>query len=269
MSDPSPSQRPDSRPEKLGDSQGSLAGQSWSGSVASRETVASYSLSVLSRIAEEQAHLVKSLSSCAIQSTMEVSNLKEQNDLLEAQNRHLIMQLGSAGEQGRCSGLYERSISLSSLPPPEDWAIGRSVVIDNVTSATSVSGTIASNYSPSERFRVASQPGSKTYQAPLPEAKRQVESQWSQVWSSFAFLCTALIPSFLIRKEGIEAKQAWHEKVAIVDIMILTCAVFFGVFGFVPLYFCRASDLYTFDQIWEQDGAAWSVIYGTIYDMKP
>ena len=269
MSDPSPSQRPDSRSETWGDSQGSLAGQSLSGSVASRDTsVASYSLSVLSRIAEEQAHLVKNLSSCAIQSTMEVNKLKEQNDLLQAQHRHLLMQLGSGGEQGR-PGLYEQSNSFSSLPPPEDWAIGRSVVIDNITSATSVSGTIASNYSPSERFRVGSQPDSKMYQTPLPEAKRQVESQWSQVWSSFAFLCTALIPNFLIRREGKEAKQAWREKVAIVDIMIFTCAIFFGVFGFVPLYFCRASDIYTFDQIWEQDGAAWSVIYGTIYDMKP
>jgi hypothetical protein len=59
------------------------------------------------------------------------------------------MEVGKLKEQNQQpSGLEEQPIPLF---PPDDWDIGRSVVIeDNVTSVT---GTIASNNSPSERFR--------------------------------------------------------------------------------------------------------------------
>jgi hypothetical protein len=40
-----------------------------------------------------------------------------------------------------------------------------------------------------------------------------------------------------------------------------------GGIGFLPIYFCRQSDLYTQEEIWKQQGEAWITIFGKIYNM--
>jgi len=56
--------------------------------------------------------------------------------------------------------------------------------------------------------------------------------------------------------------------VTICVIALLVSAGFVGGIGFLPIYFCRSSDLYTQQEIWKQSGEAWITIFGTIYNMK-
>ena len=50
-------------------------------------------------------------------------------------------------------------------------------------------------------------------------------------------------------------------------IALLTSAAMVGGIGFLPIYFCRPSGLYTYQEIWKQQGEAWTTMFGTIYDM--
>ena len=112
--------------------------------------------------------------------------------------------------------------------------------------------------------------GNKTYADPLPERTgiEQRTSCASRFWASFACACTFFVPNFLICRSGPAAKQAWREKITICVIAVFVSAVFVGVFGFVPLFFCTETSTYTFQDIWAKDREAWTVIHGTIYDMK-
>ena len=76
------------------------------------------------------------------------------------------------------------------------------------------------------------------------------------------------VPNFLICKSGPAAKQAWREKIALCIVVFWVSAFFVGLFGFIPLFFCTETDTYTFQDIWAKDREAWTVIHGTIYDMK-
>lgn len=51
-------------------------------------------------------------------------------------------------------------------------------------------------------------------------------------------------------------------------LMFLSSAIVVGGIGFLPIYFCRNSGLYTKEDIWQQKGKAWVVIFGKVYDMK-
>ena len=117
---------------------------------------------------------------------------------------------------------------------------------------------------------LASKRGGKGYAAPLPEATGGGKGTTcgSRCWASFAFACTFFVPDFLICKSGPGAKQAWREKVALCVCAVLVSAFFVGFFGFVPLFFCSETDTYSFRDIWSKDREAWTVIHGTIYDMK-
>ena len=110
----------------------------------------------------------------------------------------------------------------------------------------------------------------KKYAAPLPEPTGvdRGTSCGSRCWASFAFACTFFVPNFLICKSGQAAKQAWREKVALCIVVFWVSALLVGLFGFVPLFFCTETDTYTFQDIWAKDREAWTVIHGTIYDMK-
>lgn len=100
----------------------------------------------------------------------------------------------------------------------------------------------------------------------VPQSKG--ESCGSRFWKSFAWLCTFFIPSCCIMRRGGEAKQAWREKVAICVVMMLASACFVGVFGFIPLFVCQEEKIYRWEDIWAQTDEAWTVIDGTVYDMK-
>ena len=110
----------------------------------------------------------------------------------------------------------------------------------------------------------------KNYAAPLPEPTGgdKGTSCGSRCWASFAFACTFFVPNFLICKSGPAAKQAWREKIALCIVVFWVSAFFVGLFGFIPLFFCTETDTYTFQDIWAKDREAWTVIHGTIYDMK-
>lgn len=114
---------------------------------------------------------------------------------------------------------------------------------------------------------------------PLPVAKPAVVRPPLQVsekkgnllsrrwWRSFARICTFLVPDCLISGNS-EAKQAWREKVAIFFVMIFTSAFFVGGFGFAPLIICEEETIYTWEDIWQQQKEAWTVVHGVIYDME-
>ena len=110
----------------------------------------------------------------------------------------------------------------------------------------------------------------KAYADPLPERTgiEQRTSCASRCWASFAFACTFFVPNFLICRPNQGAKQAWREKITICAIAVFVSAIFVGLFGFVPLFFCTETSTYTFQDIWAKDREAWTVIHGTIYDMK-
>jgi len=81
---------------------------------------------------------------------------------------------------------------------------------------------------------------SKKYTPSLPEPKKDDgDSCTARWWPGFSFLCTCLIPSCLICKDGKAAKLAWREKLTIFEIMIVLDLVFLVIFGVIPLYFCR------------------------------
>ena len=98
----------------------------------------------------------------------------------------------------------------------------------------------------------------------------------SRFWSSFSRTCTFFIPDCLIRREGAAAKQAWREKIAICVVATAVSGLCVGGFGFLPLFLCKEDRLFTWQDIHNQnDGVltmhreAWTVIHGTIYDVKP
>ena len=110
---------------------------------------------------------------------------------------------------------------------------------------------------------------------PLKIPQRQ-ETCGSKVWATFAVICTSFIPNMFICKNGSAAKLAWREKVATCVVMFLTSVVFVGGFGFVPLFFCKETTLYSWEDIWSQNSGvfsfhrdAWTVINGIIYDVEP
>ena len=58
------------------------------------------------------------------------------------------------------------------------------------------------------------------------------------------------------------------EKVLLCMLMLLASAMVVGGIGFLPLYFCRNSGVYTKEDIWQQEGAAWVTIFGKVYEMN-
>lgn len=50
--------------------------------------------------------------------------------------------------------------------------------------------------------------------------------------------------------------------------MFLSSAMVVGGIGFLPIYFCQNSGVYSKEDIWKQKGAAWVTIFGKVYDMN-
>lgn len=65
-----------------------------------------------------------------------------------------------------------------------------------------------------------------------------------------------------------DALRNEREKVVLCLIMFLSSALVVGGIGFLPIYFCRNSDVYSKEEIWQQHGESWIVMFGKIYDMK-
>lgn len=50
--------------------------------------------------------------------------------------------------------------------------------------------------------------------------------------------------------------------------MFLSSAMVVGGIGFLPIYFCRNSGVYSKEDIWKQEGEAWITIFGKVYEMN-
>ena len=239
----------------------------------------------LFKVVQKQAEMVNSLTTNNMANTAELERMRKENDRLHKK-------LSKA--QKKLSG---RSVSFAStLTPhsvetelfdihgnnnPSSCARNDSIkAYDNDASTDSSNHyRTASNVAKSAppvlkknglKSNKRGNEGKRAYASPLPERTgiEQRTSCASRFWASFAFACTFFVPNFLICRSGPAAKQAWREKITICAIAIFVSAIFVGLFGFVPLFFCTETSTYTFQDIWAKDREAWTVIHGTIYDMK-
>ena len=239
----------------------------------------------LFKVVQKQAEMVNSLTTNNMANAVELERMRKENDRLHRK-------LSKA--QKKFSG---RSVSFAStLTPHSVETEGYDIHDNNDPSSGARNDTLkaydsdastddGNHYRTSSNVAKSAPPvlkkngrksnkrgndGKKAYADPLPERTgiEQRASCASRFWASFAFACTFFVPSFLICRSGPAAKQAWREKITICAIAVFVSAIFVGLFGFVPLFFCTETSTYTFQDIWAKDREAWTVIHGTIYDMK-
>lgn len=105
-----------------------------------------------------------------------------------------------------------------------------------------------------------------TLQDSLDAPLKQRDFTTRRLWRSFAQISTFFVFDCCIGGSK-EAKQAWREKIAICVIVLLTSALVVGTFGFLPLFICPDEPIYTYQDVWERNNAAWSAIHGAWYDM--
>jgi cytochrome b involved in lipid metabolism len=88
----------------------------------------------------------------------------------------------------------------------------------------------------------------------------------SKLWECFANFVTLPVHDYCICKDGIEAKKAWREKVAIFIIFLFVSAVLVGAVSLVPMFFCNESEeFYAMNQVVEN---GWTTIFGKVYNLE-
>ena len=211
----------------------------------------------LFQVVQKQAEMVSSLTTNNMANAAELERMRKENDRL-----HRKLSKAQKNFPGR-------SVSFASTLTP--YSVETELCGDKKDDNDKAAPPVLKN--PSSIVRKSSKKGGseqKAYADPLPARTgiQQRASCASRCWASFAFACTFFVPNFLIRRPNQGAKQAWREKITICAIAVFFSAVFVGLFGFVPLFFCTETSTYTFQDIWAKDREAWTVIHGTIYDMK-
>jgi chitin synthase len=104
----------------------------------------------------------------------------------------------------------------------------------------------------------------KVKPVPVKEVDNNKRAMW---WYNFSRCVTCCVPNGCIRKEDVEAKQAWREKVAICFCVFLASAFFVGLFGFIPVFLCRERTVYTLGNVQERTKEDWVVLNGYVYDV--
>ena len=107
---------------------------------------------------------------------------------------------------------------------------------------------------------VAYQPDFKT------EDCNRTPSASSTIWEVFASVVTFPIHDSCVLKQGLGAKKAWREKVAIFFLFLLISAIFVSAVSLVPIFVCTESvEYYDMDQVGEN---RWTSVFGKIYDLE-
>ena len=84
----------------------------------------------------------------------------------------------------------------------------------------------------------------------------------------FSRCVTLCVPDKCIRKDDVEAKQAWRKKMAICFVVFLASSFFVGIFGFIPAFLCQERTVYTLTNVEERTSKDWVVVRGYVYDVE-
>ena len=75
--------------------------------------------------------------------------------------------------------------------------------------------------------------------APALKQKEVAKDKLCMWCYNFSGCVTMCVPDKCIRKDNVEAKQAWRENVAICFVVFLASSFFVGIFGFIPALCAR------------------------------
>mmetsp|Transcript_20947 Transcript_20947/g.50453 ORF Transcript_20947/g.50453 Transcript_20947/m.50453 type:complete len:1222 (+) Transcript_20947:51-3716(+) len=129
-------------------------------------------------------------------------------------------------------------------------------------------GTYMSRGNESRSSRGSSHRSGKVSKKGKPMLKKEVDNNKRAMWwYNFSRCVTFAVPDKCIRKDDVEAKQAWREKVAICFIVFLASTFFVGIFGFIPVMLCRERTVYTLTNVQERTSEEWVVLHGYVYDV--